>query len=303
MNERDRAVGSILGLAVGDALGAPFGGRPRAAIPDPIPAFEPATGSLPATGTEATAMARNVWTSLLVHEGALDLQDVLARQLAWFATGPGAVDPQTARVLDRYRRGDPDAARWYLETMGPEVSGGNGAVRWCGPLGVLRIREPERLTTEARALAALTHPDERCGTSCTAVTLAIALLVAGAEPAPAVIDAMARVEGADGAEELEYLIDQVGRARQIDRRHIDFTLFTAGSGLQVTGEGLGFESGLRHVVSLGGDTAANAAVAGALLGARHGRAAIPPGWLDRLADREAIEREADELAALVATGL
>lgn len=159
------------------------------------------------------------------------------------------------------------------------------------------------MTTEARALAALTHPDERCGTSCTAVTLAIALLVAGAEPAPAVIDAMARVEGADGAEELEYLIDQVGRARQIDRRHIDFTLFTAGSGLQVTGEGLGFESGLRHVVSLGGDTAANAAVAGALLGARHGRAAIPPGWLDRLADREAIEREADELAALVATGL
>ena len=102
---------------------------------------------------------------------------------------------------------------------------------------------------------------------------------------------------------MEYLVDEVGRARSIDRGHIDFTLFAAGAGLQVTGEGLGFEAGLRHVVSLGGDTAANAAVAGALLGARHGRAAIPPGWLDRLADREAIEREAAELAELVATGV
>ena len=82
-------------------------------------------------------MARNVWASLLAHRGALDLEDVLARQLAWFADRPSeAVDPQTARVLARYREGDPDAARWYLETMGPEVSGGNGAVRWCGPLGV-----------------------------------------------------------------------------------------------------------------------------------------------------------------------
>lgn len=304
MDERDRAVGSILGLAVGDALGAPFAGRPRAAIPDPVPAFESTMGrALPATGTEPTAMARNVWISLLANRGTLDLQDVLVRQLAWFATRPEAADPQTARVLTRYRQGDPDAARWYLETMGPEVSGGNGSVRWCGPLGVVRSQEPERLMTEAPALAALTHPDARCGTSCTAVTFTIALLVAGAEPAPTVIEAMARVEGEEGAEELEYLIDEVGRARQIDRRHIDFTLFTAAAGLQVTGERLGFEAGLRHVVSLGGDTAANAAVAGALLGARHGRAAIPPGWLDRLAEREAIEREAAELAELVATGL
>ncbi len=304
MDVRDRAIGSILGLAVGDALGAPFGSSPREAIPEPLPAFEvPRTGSPPGTGTDASAMARNLVTSLIANEGALDLADVLARHVAWLAGDPPDVDPQTARVLARYRDGDPNAARWYVETRGPEVSGGNGAVMYCGPLGVARVRDPDLLLAEAPALCALTHWDERCRTSCVAVTLAIVALIAGEEGAPAVIGAVRRADGLDGAEELEYLVDEAGRARSIDRGHIDFTLFAAGAGLQVTGEGLGFEAGLRHVVSLGGDTAANAAVAGALLGARHGRAAIPPGWLDRLADREAIEREAAELAELVATGV
>lgn len=78
-----------------------------------------------------------------------------------------------------------------------------------------------------------------------------------------------------------------------------FTLFAAGIGLQVTGEGRGFEEGMRHVVSLGGDTDTNAAVAGALLGATHATSALPPAWLDRLADHEAIEAEARRLASLV----
>jgi ADP-ribosylglycohydrolase len=74
--------------------------------------------------------------------------------------------------------------------------------------------------------------------------------------------------------------------------------------LQVAGESLGFEEGLRHVVGLGGDTDTNAAVAGALLGALHGVASIPDAWLGTLADREAIEQEASALADLVgsATG-
>jgi ADP-ribosylglycohydrolase len=79
-----------------------------------------------------------------------------------------------------------------------------------------------------------------------------------------------------------------------------FTLFTAGIALQVAAEDRGFEEGLRHVVSLGGDTDTNAAVAGALLGARHGRSALPAAWLERLADREALEREAEALAGLTA---
>jgi ADP-ribosyl-[dinitrogen reductase] hydrolase len=55
---------------------------------------------------------------------------------------------------------------------------------------------------------------------------------------------------------------------------------------------------LRRVVSLGGDTDTNAAVAGALLGARDGVRGLPSGWLDRLGDADAIRAEAEALVPL-----
>src|SRR5581483_11248115 len=58
-----------------------------------------------------------------------------------------------------------------------------------------------------------------------------------------------------------------------------------------------YERGVAWAISLGGDTDTNAAVAGALLGCRHGVEAIPARWLDALRDRERIERAADALAA------
>jgi len=298
---RRRAVGAIVGAAIGDALGAPFGSLRRDAVPSPLPAFERSRpGDAPGTGTDATAMARNLWGSLIANDGALVLSDVLARHLAWLATGPGDVGAQTRLALEEARRGTPEAPRVVFERRGPEVSAGNGSVMYCGALGVARARDPERLFDEAPALSALTHWDERCATACLAVTLAVAGLVRGEDPLVAVTAAVGAVAGREGADELEYLVDEAGRARPIDGPDRGFALFTAGIALQVVGEGLGFEEGLRSVVGLGGDTDANAAVAGALLGARHGRDAVPSAWFDRLADGEAIDAEARALASLVA---
>jgi ADP-ribosylglycohydrolase len=58
------------------------------------------------------------------------------------------------------------------------------------------------------------------------------------------------------------------------------------------------EEELLRVVSLGGDTDTNAAVAGALLGATVGVHYLPRGWLDRLVDREKIRAEAEWLVPL-----
>lgn len=297
---RDRAMGSILGLAVGDALGAPFEFRRASAIPSPLPAFElPWMGLPPGTWTDDTAMARNLWVSLIVNRGAFDPDDLVRRHLAWLATGPPDVGTLTRRVLSRLRDGNPDAARAYVEQRGPEVSAGNGSVMYCAPLGVRHAADPQTLVELAPALSALTHWDERCRTACLAVTLTAASLVAGSDPERAVGDAIGTVADREGGEELEYLVGDAGRARPIDGPDMGFALFTAGIGLQVAGEGRDFEEGLRYVVGLGGDTDTNAAVAGALLGAAHGMAAIPPGWLEQLADVRALITEATDLAALI----
>jgi len=300
---RERAIGAVVGLAVGDALGAPFEFRRADLIPTPLPAFERSwMGLAPGTWTDDTAMARNLWRSLIASDGTLLLDDVLERHLAWFATSPPDVGSQTRAALGEARAGTTEPARTVFERRGPEVSAGNGSMMYCAPLGVVRAREPERLIGEAPALSRLTHWDGRCQTACLAVTWAAAALVRGEGPEAAVRDALAVVAGREGDEELEFLVGEAGRARPLDGPDMGFTLFAAGIALQVAGEGSGFEEGLRLVVGLGGDTDTNAAVAGALLGAAHGLEAIPVGWRAALAETDAIEAEASALAALIHPG-
>ncbi len=160
----------------------------------------------------------------------------------------------------------------------------------------MRANDPGRLHIEAPALSQLTHWDERCRTACLAVTLTTSALIRGVAPRDAVIGSVAACEGLAGAEELEYLVDHAGRERPVDGPEKGFALFAAGIGLQVVGEERGFEEGMRAVTALGGDTAANGAVAGALLGAHHGDGAIPRAWRDRLAEGDAIASEAGALA-------
>jgi ADP-ribosyl-[dinitrogen reductase] hydrolase len=305
----DRVVGAVMGLALGDALGAPFEFRRAKDVPNPVPALELAwRGGSPGSTTDDTAMARNLLRSL-VDRRRFDPDDLVARHLAWFASGPPDVGALTARVLGRVggtraAGAGPgalaeQAARATWEERGPEVSAGNGSVMYCPPLGAAYGGRPDLLADLAPRLSALTHFDARCGTAVLAVTLAVASLVRGESADQAVADALGAVGDRDGGEELEFLTQAVGDGRPIDGPDQGFCLFTAAVGLQAVARGSGFEEELRRVVALGGDTDTNGAVAGALLGAADGWDGLPSAWLDRLAERASIEAEARSLARLV----
>jgi ADP-ribosyl-[dinitrogen reductase] hydrolase len=300
----ERVVGSCLGLAVGDALGAPFEFLRARNVPDPLPALERRWLDHPAgSTTDDTAMARNLMRSL-VARGGFDAADLVERHLAWFRGDPPDVGTLTGRVLRRVDRGEDaaSAAREVWEQRGPEVSAGNGSVMYCAPLGLAYAHRPGELAELAPVLSALTHHDGRCRTSVLAVTLAVAALVRGDEAEAAVRDALAAVEALEGGEELEYLVEAVGGPRPIDGPDQGFCLFTVGVAFQSLLRGGDAEAELRRVVSLGGDTDTNAAVAGSLLGARDGEAGLPPTWLERLRDEDAIRQEAQALVPLARLG-
>jgi ADP-ribosyl-[dinitrogen reductase] hydrolase len=302
MDVRDRAVGSVVGLALGDALGAPFEFRRASDIPNPLPAFElPWMGLPPGTTTDDTALARNLVSSLIANDG-LDVDDVLRRHVEWLRSDPPDVGNLTRRVLNDAAEGKPDAARRYVERRGPEVSAGNGSVMYCAPLGVAYANRPGLLRELAPALSAVTHWDERCRTACLAVTTTVAALVRGEPGHRAVLEGLSVVVDREGGEELEYLVEEAGRARPVDGPDMGFALFTAGIALRAATEGRGFEDGLRHVVSLGGDTDTNAAVAGSILGAIHGLSGSPAAWLDQLQNRDRIEADAQGLVTLAQRG-
>jgi ADP-ribosyl-[dinitrogen reductase] hydrolase len=302
VNMRSRAVGSVLGLALGDALGAPFESRRAADVPTPVPALELSWMSQPpGSTTDDTAMARNLSRSL-VARGRLDPGDVLGRHVAWLATGPPDVGAYMRAVLLRVQAGERDAARAMWEERGPEASAGNGSVMYCAPLGVAYANRPDELHEAGPALSALTHWDERCRTAVTAISLAIAALVRGESPEASVQGALIAVEDLQGGEELEFLVDAIGTTRSVDGPDMGFCLFAAGLALQAALWQLGFEGALLRVVGSGGDTDTNAAVAGALVGAIAGRDGLPAQWLGRLVDRAAIEAEAVALSELAGVG-
>jgi ADP-ribosyl-[dinitrogen reductase] hydrolase len=298
MGLEKRVIGSCLGLALGDALGAPFEFLRASAVPEPVPALDrPWRGGPAGSTTDDTAMARNLMRSLAVR-GGFDPDDLIRRHVEWLRTDPPDIGTLTGRVLRRVAVGEDAAAvaRDVWEQRGPEVSAGNGSVMYCAPLGLAYANRPDELFELAPALSALTHLDGRCRTGVLAVTLAVAALVRGEEPEHAARAALEVVADHEGGEELEYLVDAVGGSRPVDGPDQGFCLFTAGLAFQALVRGGDAETELRRVVSLGGDTDTNAAVAGALLGARDGVEDLPPGWLERLLDRDAIH---DEAAALV----
>jgi ADP-ribosyl-[dinitrogen reductase] hydrolase len=298
MELRERVIGGVLGLTIGEALGVPFHGRRAHQMPHPLPPFELSLkGFTPVATMAATAMARNLTGSLIDRDG-FDMADLTRRHVEWLSSNPSGLDNLTRIVLTGIRDGDQEAARAYVEQRGPEVSAGNGSVKYCAPLGAAYALHHDALAVHAPALSAITHWDERCRTACLAVTLSVAALIRGDPCDRAVVGALEAVVDREGAEELEYLVGAVGRARPIDGPDMGFALFTAGVALQVAAEGMGLEEGLRRVVGLGGDTDANGAAAGALLGALHGAGALPSAWLGHLKDRGAIEGEAELLASL-----
>jgi ADP-ribosylglycohydrolase len=297
MDLEERVIGSCLGLALGDALGAPFEFQRAAAVPNPVPALDRSwRGGPPGSTTDDTAMARNLMRSLAAR-GGFDPDDLIRRHVEWLRSDPPDIGTLTDRVLRRVAAGE-DAvavARDVWVQRGPEVSAGNGSVMYCAPLGLAYANRPDELFELAPALSALTHFDGRCRTAVLAVTLAVAALVRGEAAEHAARTALEAVADHEGGEELEYLVEAAGGARPVDGPDQGFCLFTAGLAFQALVRGGDAEAELCRVVSLGGDTDTNAAVAGALLGARDGVEGLPPDWLDRLVDRDAIRAEAAAL--------
>jgi ADP-ribosylglycohydrolase len=297
---RERVVGSCLGLALGDALGAPFEFLRSRTIPDPVPAFErPWLGLPPGSTTDDTAMARHLMRSL-AERGGFDPDDLIRRHLEWFRADPPDVSTLTGKVLRRVDLGEEAtaAARAIWAERGPEVSAGNGSVMYCAPLGLAYANRSDELTELAPALSALTHFDGRCRTAVLAVTLCAAALARGDGAEDAARAALEAVADLEGGEELEFLVEAAGGSRPVDGPDQSFCLFTAGVAFQALVRGGDFEAEIRRVVALGGDTDTNAAVAGALLGARDGVNGLPAAWLERLEDADAIRAEAEALVPL-----
>lgn len=294
----ERASGVLLAQAAGDALGVPY------EFAEP-----PGAGELPAMrGGGLGPYAPGEWSddtqmSVVVarvaarggglrSEGELD--EVAAGFEVWRTGGASDVGTQTAAVLaGAGRRSGPAAAR--LRAAAAELhaatgrTAGNGALMRTGVVGLVALDDRAATAAAARAVAELTHPDPLAGDSCVLWSEAVRLAVVGARlDVHAGLDLLPP-ERRDAWR--AWLDDAASPHPAADLRASGFTVTALQAawhaitrsvpplpeGVEVPGH-VHLPLALAAAVRIGGDTDTVAAIAGALLGARYGAAAVPEVW-------------------------
>jgi len=303
MTARDRALGALYGLAVGDALGMPTQALPRDVVAQLFgeldgfragPAENELSAGLPAgRTTDDTDQAVIVAECLVVGRGRMDPDLLASRLLGWqdrmMAAGSAdLLGPSTLRALRLVAAGAPagTTGRW---------GDTDGAAMRVAPLGVATPPEPlDRLCAAVADLDRLTHDTTVANAGACAVAAVVSAGVDGCgwdEAAAHGLRAAAAgsrlgsyVPGADVARRIRWAVDLV---RDTD----DDTLLDLVDGLVGTGVATqeavpaAFAIASRAATDpwragllgarLGGDSDTIAAMAAAMVGACTGLAALP----------------------------
>ena len=289
----------MLGLAVGDALGAPLEGSAptearRAVEAGEVDMSGGGRGWRPGEWTDDTAMALMLAESIAEH-GLLDVEDLVSRYIPWADGDPKGIGFITGAALRGARDADDARAKARACHEKSGLTAGNGTVMRAAPIG-LACSSTEEATRAAREDAKLTHFDPAAASASAALCAAIVAIADGADP-------VAAAEAETGTH--PKLSQVVGAVREHHEEPVRSVAGSpeAGTCWATLGVALfaltsfeDYESGVLWAIGVGGDTDTNAAVSGALLGARHGVEAIPQGWLTPLHERERIERAAKALA-------
>ncbi|MFI9806135.1 ADP-ribosylglycohydrolase family protein [Streptomyces sp. NPDC052301] len=279
----ERAVGAVVGSAVGDALGAPFEFGPEGAFsarfPRPGHGGEMCGGGGwdPGEATDDTQLAVLTGESLL-ERGGLDLPDVFRRFRRWAASDPKDVGLQTEAVLTGGDPWDTAAAR-HFETN--QRAAGNGALMRAAPSAVHFARSGREATLDAaRRLSALTHGDPAAWEGTAVVHELIRLALFGEDPLTAVPETLAALR--PGHRDRYAVVLAPDWHPDLATEFNGAVWPCLGSAVWALRTTASYEEAVRAAIDLGGDTDTVAAVTGALAGAVYGAGAIPRRWLEPL---------------------
>jgi ADP-ribosyl-[dinitrogen reductase] hydrolase len=306
MDRQERARGTLLGVACGDALGRPVEGWPRSRIREEYGHLT----EMQASGThglDAGATTDDTELTLclarsLAETGTFDPDDVAARFASWFENDPTGIGGLTRRVLSRVSTGeDWQTAAESVWSRSPEgQNAGNGSVMRCTPLSVRFATDTERLVETSRVSSRLTHWDPRCTDGCAALDLVVAGFLRNVD------DPVATALEVLGDSAHEEVVVALREAREAtDPTMLPVTGYVidtleAGLGHALLAESA--EEAIITAVNNGGDTDTVGAVAGAVAGARFGAGDLPERWLGELGVREEAQTLADQLVDQDAAG-
>jgi ADP-ribosyl-[dinitrogen reductase] hydrolase len=300
VKKRDRERGMLLGLAIGDALGA--------AVEFKTPgSFAPVTGFRaggphglnPGEWTDDTSMALALADS--IAESGWDLNDQAEKYLEWFQTGKYSVNGRlfdigttTLAAISRFKHsGD-------ARTSGDRSahSSGNGSIMRLAPVPIrysyMYPQGVDDLVERAVESSLPTHASPQCLSSCAYFCLLLCGLVNG-ESRECVLDAdwepleRARAILSLHPEVAEVASGSFKRSQPPQIQGSGYVVKSLEAALWAFHDAADFREAVLRAVNLGNDADTTGAVCGQLAGAFWGEQGIPTEWLEGLAGRDLIE--------------
>jgi len=281
----DRAAGCLLGLAIGDALGAQVEFKTAEEIaaihPNGVRALDASPGwkTIAGQATDDTELALAL-ARTLVGRDVYDPEAAAAAYGAWFASDPIDCGVTCERAFAAAAE-TPDGTKATAARLAADgESQSNGALMRVAPIGIW-AETPAHAAAAAMADSALSHPHPASQAACSAFAAAIAAGIGGADRAGMMATALATARALDGAETVIATLEQArdGQPPPEYQHQMGWALIALGNAFFHLAAGTDAETALIRTVGAGGDTDTNAAIAGALLGAADGRLGFPPSWV------------------------
>ncbi len=305
---RPRFRGALLGVAIGDAIGAGFEGSRSVSEARLRLVTE---SREPLRYTDDTHMTIGLAESIL-ERGGLEEANAAAVFAKNYAREPwrgyGAGPPSIFHQMERGVPWDEAAASLY----GGSGSFGNGAAMRVAPAALFAWRDLERVTELARRSAAITHTHPEGIDGAVLQACAIALLIQ--QPQTEKLERSRILLGVAPYLRTRAYLDILQKlvAMPVGMSPLDAAR-NLGNGIEAIRSvplalyaflenSSRFPDCVKYAVRAGGDTDTIASMAGALSGAWLGCDAIPRQWIDRLEAADYVQRLADQLLTVAHTG-
>lgn len=286
---RDRAIGALVGLAAGNALGTTLEFKRPGSFTPITDVVGGGPFGLPAGAwTDDTSMAMCLAESIL-DTGELDPADQLRRYLNWKRHGYWSstgtcfdIGTTTIGALLRFDR--------FGTLTDPEPDDDSAANGSLMRLAGVPIRWHTDIATAAErsgASSLTTHPATRPVDACRVMGAMIAALVQGVRAD----EVLAHDFWTHGP--LHPAVEAVARGswrgkEPPDIRGTGYCVDALEAALWAVGGAVDFRDAVLRAANLGDDADTTAAIAGQLAGAKWGWSGIPPTWRDQIVDAERI---------------
>lgn len=281
-----RAHGCLLGQIAGDALGSLVEFQSGATIVARYPGgpalladggtFNTLAGQPTDDSELAIALARS-----LVCDPRANLEAAACAYRAWFQSRPFDIGGTTRTAFGAISSDDVRAGTAALACQhhASTSSQANGALMRVAPIGLWGVlRSEDETMLSARRDAALSHPHAVCQDA-SALWAALIAKAVREGPTPAELYAHALRLAQTMQPTLRERVELAASAPPAEfQQQMGWVLTALHNALFHLANATPFAEAVRQTVAKGGDTDTNAAIAGALLGAVHGRDAVPVQW-------------------------